>query len=366
MTFKPEGVLPYQDIHELINKKKIWSRAPIDSNQVQPSSLDLRLSEKAWRLQASFLPGNNFKVTDQLTALSMHDIDLSSGSIFEKNCVYLVLLQENVSLPHDISAVANAKSSIGRLDLLTRLITDYGTEFDRVPTKYTGPLYAEISPRSFSVLAKAGTKLNQIRFRRGKVIVRDKDLIKLNNKKGLIGRNAVVDGGISFSVDLEKEKNQAIGYKAKSNAPLIDLEKINFYQIGHFWDPIEVKTGCLILDPGAFYILMSKETVTVPPEFAAEMAPYLAMVGEFRVHYAGFFDPGFGLSSIPGEGSRGVLEIRCYEAPFALRNGQIIGRLIYERMAQIPDKIYGSAIKSNYQGQKLKLSKHFKNSAPYG
>ena len=361
MTFKPQGVLPYQAINGLINQNNVQSEAPININQIQPSSLDLRLSSKAWRLQASFLPGIEQKVTDQLTTLAMHGIDLSMGSIFEKNCVYLVLLQESVSLPRDINAIANAKSSIGRLDLLTRLITDFGTEFDRIPRNYSGPLYAEISPRSFSVLVKAGTRLNQIRFRRGKVIVDDNDLKKLNDFEGLTGQDALIDGGISFSIDLDKKERKAIGYKAKPNAPLIDLEKINFYDIADFWDPVEVKSGCLILDPGAFYILMSKETVTVPPDFAAEMAPYLAMVGEFRVHYAGFFDPGFGFSSTGGASSRGVLEIRCYESPFALQSGQIIGRLIYERMAQVPELLYGSDLKSNYQGQKLRLSKHFKN-----
>ncbi len=361
MSSKPNGVLPYQDIEDLIGHQNIRSRIKIQNDQIQPSSLDLRLSNKAWRLQASFLPGREYKVVDQLSEIAMHEIDLSTGSIFEKNCVYLVLLEEYVSLPNGINVIANAKSSIGRLDLLTRLITDNGTEFDRIPFNYEGPLYAEISPRSFSVLVKAGTRLNQIRFRRGKVIVGDRDLIRLNEEIGLTGKNAIVDGGISFSIDLAKTQNQPVGYKAKPNTPLIDLEKLNFYDISDFWDPVEVKAGYLILDPGAFYILKSKESVTIPPEFAAEMAPYLAMVGEFRVHYAGFFDPGFGFSKMKSTKSRGVLEIRCYEAAFALQTGQIVGRLVYERMAQIPDKLYGSELKSNYQGQALKLSKHFRN-----
>ena len=361
MSSKPNGVLPYQDILNLVSEKKIQSTIAIDEDQIQPSSLDLRLSKKAWRLQASFLPGRKCKVADQLSKIAMHEIDLSPGSIFEKNCVYLVLLEEYISLPHGVNVIANAKSSIGRLDLLTRLITDHSTAFDRIPPNYEGPLYAEVSPRSFSVLVKPGTRLNQIRFRRGKVVVGDKDLNKLNQEVGLTGKNAIVDGGISFSVDLTKTQKYPAGYKAKPNAPLIDLEKINFYNITEFWDPVEVKAGCLILDPGAFYILKSKEPVTIPPEFAAEMAPYLAMVGEFRVHYAGFFDPGFGFSKKGSVKSRGVLEIRCYEAPFALQPGQIIGRLVYERMAQIPSKLYGSELKSNYQGQSLKLSKHFKN-----
>jgi dCTP deaminase len=361
MNSKPTGVLPYQTIKKMIAINTIEADLRIQNSQVQPSSLDLRLGHKAWRLQASFLPGTNFTVADQLGELAMHEIDLSDGAILEKNCVYLVLLKEKVKLPHNVSAISNAKSSTGRLDLLTRLITDHGKEFDRIPSGYCGPLYAEICPRSFSVLVRSGTRLNQIRFRRGKVIVNDEDLRTLNEREGLIGRNAIIDGGISFSVDLGSTANKVSGFKAKPNAPLIDLDKIDYYQISDFWDSIKAKSGYLILDPGAFYILMSKESVTVPPDYAAEMAPHLAMVGEFRVHYAGFFDPGFGFSAAKSTGSRGVLEVRCYESPFALRSGQIIGRLIYERMESTPEVLYGSNLNSNYQDQKLKLSKHFKN-----
>ena len=360
MSSKPEGVLPYQTIKEMISQNIIEAETAIKKSQIQPSSLDLRLGSKAWRLRASFLPGVGFTVADQLHELAMHEIDLSGGTILEKNCVYLVLLQEKLLLPRDVNAISNAKSSTGRLDLLTRLITDLGTEFDRIPNGYSGPLYAEICPRSFSVLVKTGTRLNQIRFRRGKVIINDQDLMNLNKTENLVGKNAIVDGGISFSVDLECDEDNVIGYKAKPNAPLIDLDKIDYYQTREFWDGIRANSGCLILDPGAFYILMSKESVTIPPDYAAEMAPYLAMVGEFRVHYAGFFDPGFGFSMAHSSNSRGVLEVRCYESPFALRSGQIIGRLIYERMAERPDILYGSDLNSNYQNQKLKLSKHFK------
>ena len=360
MSSKPAGVLPYQTIKEMISQNTIEAETAIKNSQIQPSSLDLRLGSKAWRLQASFLPGADFTVADQLHELAMHEIDLSSGAILEKNCVYLVLLQEKLLLPQNVNAISNAKSSTGRLDLLTRLITDSGTEFDRIRNGYSGPLYAEICPRSFSVLVKTGTRLNQIRFRRGKVIINDQDLMNLNKTENLVGKNAIVDGGISFSVDLECDDDNVIGYKAKPNAPLIDLDKINYYQTTEFWDGIKAKSGCLILDPGAFYILMSKESVTIPPDYAAEMAPYLAMVGEFRVHYAGFFDPGFGFSMAHSSSSRGVLEVRCYESPFALRSGQIIGRLIYERMAERPEILYGSDLNSNYQNQKLKLSKHFR------
>ncbi|MEE2774382.1 MAG: 2'-deoxycytidine 5'-triphosphate deaminase [Pseudomonadota bacterium] len=359
MCFSSEGVLPYQSIQTLVSKKHILSSTPIENSQIQPSSIDLRLGYRAWRLQASFLPGTNSTVGERLEDLAMHEIDLSQGCIFEKNCVYLVLLKESANLPSGITAFANTKSSIGRLDLLTRLITDYGAEFDRVSESYKGPLYAEVSPRSFSVLVRTGMRLNQIRFRNGNAptpTLIGKGLPENITFSSLHGDPT---SGINFSIDLKPRKGQSIGFKAKSHTPLIDLDRVNYYRVSDFWDRIEPESDRLILDPGAFYILMSKETVVVPPQYAAEMAPYMAMMGEFRVHYAGFFDPGFGYEAEGGKGSRGVLEVRCHEAPFTLQDGQVIGRLIYERMAEEPKILYGSKLNSNYQGQKLRLSKHF-------
>ncbi len=343
----------------MIKKGHIRGDRPIQDDQIQPSSIDLRTGTVAWRVQASFLTGKEKTIQTRLQEMAMHELDIKGGTILEKGCVYVVKLQENLSIPNKINAVANAKSSIGRLDLLTRLITDFGTEFDRVPPGYSGPLYIEISPKSFSVLIRSGIRLNQIRFRKGYRILSDKELISLNKNQKLVSNDAIIDNGLSFSVNLDNSQACIVGYKAKSQTKIIDLEKTNFYKVLDFWHPIETNSKSLILDPGAFYILMTKETVHIPPNYAAEMSPYLAMVGEFRVHYAGFFDPGFGHEAQGGQGSKGVLEVRCHETPFNLQDGQSVGRLLYEEMLEIPDILYGSSIKSNYQGQQLKLSKHF-------
>ncbi|MDA9243597.1 2'-deoxycytidine 5'-triphosphate deaminase [Amylibacter sp.] len=355
------GVLPSQKIKDMIINSQIILTNPIDIDQVQPASLDLRLGKKAYRVRASFLAGSKNSVADRLSNFKMHEIDLRNGAVLEKGCVYVVQLMESLALPKNINAVANAKSSTGRLDLFTRCITDHGIEFDRIEKGYTGPLYAEISPRSFSVLVKPGMRLNQIRFRKGKSVLSDNELSKMHNDIGLVDGPAQIDQGLGFSVDLDLP-NGLVGYRAKPHTGLINLDNISYYNIDDYWEPVFAHEKRIILDPGAFYILVSREAVHIPPNCAAEMAPYLAMVGEFRVHYAGFFDPGFGNTEAGGKGSRGVLEVRCHEAPFALEHGQSVGRLVYERMSEVPDILYGADLKSNYQGQGLKLSKHFKKS----
>ncbi|MDZ4134684.1 MAG: 2'-deoxycytidine 5'-triphosphate deaminase, partial [Paracoccaceae bacterium] len=269
-------------------------------------------------------------------------------------------LMERLTLPKGLTAVANAKSSTGRLDLLTRTITDGGVEFDRIPEGYTGPLWAEVCPRSFSVLVRPGMRLNQIRFRRGQAVLSDADLGALHAKAPLVSGAAMISEGLGFSVDLRPQTGDLLGYRAKPHTGVIDLDRIGHYPAGDFWEDVRSTEGRIILDPGAFYILVSREAVTIPPDYAAEMAPYLAMVGEFRVHYAGFFDPGFGWAEAGGAGSRGVLEVRCHEAPFVLEHGQVVGRLVYERMSARPETLYGAGIASNYQGQGLKLAKHFR------
>ena len=354
------GVLPSQSISKLISKKIIFADREIEKNQIQPASLDLRLGQVAWRIRASFLTGKEKKISDLLDEFKMHQIDLMEGAVLEKGCVYLIPIEENLNLPADLSAVANAKSSTGRLDLLTRIITDKGSEFDRIPAGYNGQLFVEICPRSFSVLVRPGMRLNQIRFRQGQAVLTDKELLALHNKEKLLDSMPKIDGGLGFSVDLKPEKGSLVGYQAKPHTGIIDLSKVNTYNREDFWQEVHSSDSKIILDPDAFYILVSKESVHIPPAYAAEMAPYLAMVGEFRVHYAGFFDPGFGHADAGGSGSRGVLEVRCHEAPFVLEHGQIVGRLVYEKMAEIPEELYGQNIKSNYQGQGLKLSKHFK------
>lgn len=354
------GVLPAQAIRRMVAEGAVRASRPVDPAQVQPASLDLRLGPVAHRVRASFLAGQGTPVADRVAAFEMHRIDLSAGAVLEKGCVYVIPLMERLALPAGVSAVANAKSSTGRVDLLTRTIADGGTEFDRIPRGYEGPLYAEVCPRSFSVVVRPGMRLNQVRFRSGHAVLTDAELAALHGREALVDRDPVIDAGLGFSVDLRPRGGDLVGYRAKPHAGVIDLDRIAHYPVCDFWEEVRARDGRIILDPGAFYILVSRESVTIPATHAAEMAPYLAMVGEFRVHYAGFFDPGFGLGAAGGSGSRGVLEVRCHEAPFVLEHGQTVGRLVYERMAAVPDALYGAGIASNYQGQGLKLSKHFR------
>ena len=352
------GVLPDSALRRLIAEGAITADPAITDDQIQPASLDLRLGTKAWRLRASFLAQKSNRVQDRLADFEMHEMDLTGGAVLEKGCVYLVPLMERVRLPAGVEAVANAKSSTGRLDLLTRLVTDGGAEFDRLPEAYDGPLYAEICPRSFSVLVRPGMRLNQLRLRAGQARLDDAALSALHQSEPLVDGPALIDAGLGFSVDLRPSTGDLVGYRARPHTGVVDLDRVGGYDARDFWDELRAEKGRLILDPGAFYILVSREAVSIPPDYAAEMSPYLAMAGEFRVHYAGFFDPGFGHGT--GHGSRGVLEVRCHEAPFALEHGQVVGRLVYERMSARPDRLYGAGLASNYQGQGLKLAKQFR------
>ncbi|MEM7056708.1 MAG: 2'-deoxycytidine 5'-triphosphate deaminase [Pseudomonadota bacterium] len=356
------GVLPSQQLRQMISTGQISGSDPLIDAQIQPASIDLRLGRRAWRVRASFLSRRDQTIVERLQSFAMHKLDLSKGAVLETGCVYVVELMESLVLPQDVSAAANAKSSTGRLDLFTRLIADRTPEFDRIDAGYHGPLYAEISPRTFSVLVRPGARLNQIRFRRGDALIDDAALAALHAEDPLVNGEPLIDGGLGFSVDLTPREEGIVGWRARPHAGLIDLDKIGYYDPIDFWEPVRPRSdgGGVILDPGAFYILVSREEVAVPPSTASEMVPYMAVAGEFRVHYAGFFDPGFGHSSTGGSGSRGVLEVRCHEAPFALEHGQMVGRLVYERMSEVPDVLYGAGIGSNYQGQALKLSKHFK------
>ena len=348
------GVLPDRAIEALARAGAV--RAPaLDPGQVQPASLDLRLGDEAIRVRASFLPGRGTTLARRLPDFEMHRVPLAGGAVLEKGCVYLVPLREGLRLPGDVAAVANAKSSTGRLDLLTRAVTDGGTEFDRIPAGYEGPLYAEICPRSFSVLVRPGMRLNQIRFRRGAALLDDDALRALHGEAPLVDGPAVIADGLGFSVDLRPGRDGLVGWRAKPHAGVVDLDRIGLHPPHDFWEAIRTPDRRVVLDPGAFYILVSREAVRIPATHAAEMAPYMAMVGEFRVHYAGFFDPGFGLDAP----ARGVLEVRCHEAPFALEHGQVVGRLVFERMEAVPDRLYGAGIASNYGGQGLKLAKQF-------
>lgn len=354
------GLLPDHEIRALVTSGAVGAGRPLDPVQVQPASLDLRLGPIAWRVRASFLPGSGRSVQARLDDLTMHRIDLGAGAVLEKGCVYVVPLVERLALPRGVSALANAKSSSGRLDLLTRTITDGGTEFDHIAAGYAGPLYAEICPRSFSVLVREGQRLNQIRFRRGEATLSDAELQRLHERERLVDCGPVIASGLGFSVDLRPAAGTLAGYRARPHAGVIDLDRDGHYPVRDFWEEVHAENGAVILDPGAFYILASRESVTIPPDHAAEMAPYLAMMGEFRVHYAGFFDPGFGHEAAGGRGSRGVLEVRCHEVPFVLEHGQMVGRLVYERMVSLPDRLYGAAVASSYQGQGLRLARQFR------
>ncbi len=358
-----EGVLASQDIAALIDAGVI---AGADRARLQPASLDLTLSSRAWRVRASFLPSRARTVEARLTSgLAMQEMDISGGAIFERGCVYLVELNERLALPGWVEGAANPKSSTGRIDVFVRLVTDYGAAFDEIPAGYEGPLYAEISPRTFSILARAGSSLNQLRVKSGNCRLDDTALRQLNEATPLVDGVADISGGLGLSVSLAGG-GECIGWRARRHSALIDVDKVGSLDPCDFFEPIAPpKSGFIILDPDEFYILASKEALAVPPEFAAEMTPISPGLGEFRVHYAGFFDPGFGWAPGPDaagrrNGSRGVLEVRSHDAPFVLEDGQLVARLVYERMASRPETLYGAGIKSNYQGQGLKLSKHFR------
>ncbi|HLA02807.1 MAG TPA: 2'-deoxycytidine 5'-triphosphate deaminase [Aestuariivirga sp.] len=357
----PQGILPARIIAEYCAKGLIAPGRALDGDQIQPASLDLRLGQWAYRVRASFLPGPNSTVAQRLESLVLHRINLSEGAVLETGCVYIVPLLESLKLPKGISAAANPKSSTGRLDIFTRVIADYAQEFDKVPEAYKGPLYAEISPRTFSILARTGSRLSQIRFRSGASLASDDIIRKLHATEGLISEGEVnIDNGLALTIDLSgADMDNPVGFRAKRHSGLVDVDKKAGLEASDFWEPIWQR-GSLVLDPDQFYILVSREAVRVPPTHAAEMVPFNPLVGEFRVHYAGFFDPGFGHSSGHGEGARAVLEVRSHEVPFILEDGQIIGRLVYEPLTEVPSQVYGQGIGSSYQRQGLKLSKHFR------
>ncbi|MFN3572129.1 MAG: 2'-deoxycytidine 5'-triphosphate deaminase [Phenylobacterium sp.] len=332
------GILPCQAIDALIAQGAIASATPFDADQVQPASLDLRLGARVWRVRASFLPGLGRRVTDRIADVAMHELDLTAGAVLEKGCVYIAELQERLALPPGVAARANPKSSTGRVDVFVRLLTDHGATFDDVAEGYSGPIFMEIAPQTFSVLVRTGTRLNQLRLKRG-------EPPKLSLR--------------SVGVDLTET---IAGFRARRHAGVIDMDREDGHDPRDFWEPLVPRHGELLLDPGEFYILASKEAVEIPVLQAAEMTPIDPSVGEFRVHYAGFFDPGFGTEEAAGKGSRGVLEVRSHETPFLLEDGQTVARLVYEPLTERPQRLYGED-GSHYQRQGLKLSKHFR---PWG
>jgi dCTP deaminase len=357
----PAGILPADQIAGLFAAGAIAAPRPPDDDQIQPASLDLRLGDVAHRMRASFLPGPSMTVDDRLATLALHELPLAGGAVLEPGSVYMVPLQERLALPADIAAATNPKSSTGRLDIFTRVITDNAREFDTIPAGYRGQLYLEISPRTFPVVVRTGSRLSQIRFRRGNARLEDRELLALHRETPLVDGDISVGNGVMLSIDLEAGEGSVVGYRAKRHTGLIDVDRRDAYAVLDYWDPILARGRPeLILDPDQFYILVSREAVHVPPDYAAEMVPFDPLVGEFRVHYAGFFDPGFGHVEAGGAGSRAVLEVRSHEVPFILEHGQIVGRLVYERMIARPQVLYGTGLGSHYQAQGLKLSKHFR------
>jgi dCTP deaminase len=365
------GLLPREKIEVMVRRGMI-SSPEIEDAQFQPASLDLRLGSRAYRVRASFLPGKDFSVRERLDALRSADDEINlegKGAVLERGCVYVIPLIEHLNLPDSISAIANPKSSTGRLDIFTRLITDNSDVFDRVARSYEGPLYAEVSPRSFSVRVRKGSKLNQIRFRRlnsqqlegSDFGLKEKELRERHEKIPLVdGDLELRRGGLVLRVGLGAEPaDGVIGYKAQKHADILDVDLTN-YDLADYWVEVRARRDQrLILDPDEFYILASRERLQIPADLAAEMVPIDPAMGEFRVHYAGFFDPGFGAGANNRPSARAVLEVRSYEVPFFLEDGQVIGRLVYEKMAEAPQLLYGASAVSNYQGQGLKLSKHF-------
>jgi dCTP deaminase len=357
------GILPSHVLKRLIRaRREILATEDIVDEQIQPASLDLRLGAQAYRVRASFLPGANTRVADKLAEIAIHEFDLSYGAVLETGCVYVIPLLEQLELSFRVSGVANPKSSTGRLDVFTRLITDGAQSFDRVEENYHGPLYAEISPRTFPLLVRKGSRLNQLRLRHGSPQFTDTQLKRLHADVGLVDGPADIEGGLALSVDLQGEAlTRQVGWRARRHAGVVDVDARSAYDPLDFWDPVYArKESGIVLDPDEFYILASREAVSIPPDFAAEMVPFNPMVGEFRVHYAGFFDPGFGHEAGKGRGARAVLEVRSREVPFILEHGQTIGRLVFERLTDPPPQVYGEALGSHYQRQGLKLSKHFR------
>lgn len=369
MTAILPGIQPAESIAELARNGVIRAASPFAGDQIQPASLDLRLGRRAWRVRASFLPGQHHTVADRLTAIALHEIDLTKGAVLETGCVYIAELQEELALPTDLAAAANPKSSTGRLDVFTRVIVDHSTAFDVIEAGYRGALFAEISPRTFPILVRTGSRLSQVRFRAGASRLDDASLTLLQEKEKLVSNAAAsILDGVAVSVDLagfrparpESGSRPLSGYRAKRHTGLVDIDRVGAYAIRDFWEPLEADgSGQLVLDPDQFYILASREAIHVPPHYAAEMVPFDPLVGEFRVHYAGFFDPGFGNPEAGGTGARAVLEVRSRDVPFLIEDGQTVARLVYEHMAARPAILYGAQSGSNYQAQGLKLSKHF-------
>ncbi|SPE35158.1 2'-deoxycytidine 5'-triphosphate deaminase [Candidatus Sulfotelmatobacter sp. SbA7] len=369
--------MPWQEIKRMVENGQISASPEVPESQIQPASIDLRLGKEAYRVQASFLRGRSATLLTKVQELLDSTIDLTQAMppLLEPGVVYIIPLLERLRLPNDVQGIANPKSTTGRLDVFTRLITEHGDQFDRVPKGYKGLLYVEVSSRTFPIRVRAGMKLNQLRFVRGNSLdpIRNGELRQLAKEQHLLydseGRPTTdrIGEGIELTVDLEGDNNKSVvAYRAKDSPRAIELDKVDHYDPADYWEAIpRPRQGHIILAKGGFYLLASKGRVSVPLDHAAEMMAHDPSLGEFRVHYAGFFDPGFGYGSKKGEicGTKAVLEVRAYEVPILLEDDDVVGRLHYYPMAAIPDKVYGTSIGSSYQQQGLALSKQFKRPA---
>jgi dCTP deaminase len=366
----PYGLFGRAKIKAMERRKLVAALPPIEESQFQPASLDLRLSKEAYRVRASFLPGRFRSVKEHLNSLSPEKMSLAGeGAVLEKGIVYIAKIAESLSLLPSMSGAANPKSSTGRLDIFTRLIVNRAEAFDDVPLQYRGELWLEISPRSFSVRVREGSTLSQIRFRTrnsqqmGKFnfALSDDALRRRHARTPLVDSVLDVREGLVLRVALKGLPDDIVGYRAIKNGNVIDVDRPGAYNAEDFWEPIRArKDGRLILDPDEFYILSSREKIQIPADLAAEMAPIDPAIGEFRVHYAGFFDPGFGQGLDGRPTARAVLEVRSRDVPFLIEDGQPVGRLVFEELADPADQLYGENETSNYQHQGLKLSKHFR------
>jgi dCTP deaminase len=364
-----QGVIPRQGIRALIDAQQVHADGGVPDTSLQPASLDLRLGDTAYRLRCSFLPGSR-AVRDKLREYQMGEIDLTRGAVLEQGRPYLIPLQEGLRLPAPVRGRANPRSSTGRLDIFTRLVTDHGQHFDEVPPGYAGELFLEVVPRSFTIKVRAGLTLNQLRFITGSPRLDDPSLKKAHLREPIVfpgpkvdpGERAWVSDGVFLSVDLSGQGRRFVGYRARKSSALLDLEKQNAYEVDDFWERVQPNSfGRLILEPEEFYLLVSRERVRVPPALAAEMAAYDPTSGELRTHYAGFFDPGFGdVAGTEPPGTHAVLEVRAHDVSFALEHGQRLCKLTFEHMSERPEATYGAALGSRYQRQYLALGRQFK------
>lgn len=365
-----DGVFPSQALAQAIEREWVSSGDyRIRPEAIQPASIDLRLGDVAWALRCSFLPDADSTVEEKMEGLAFQRIDLRDGAVLERDRPYLVPLIEELALPEDVRARANPKSSTGRLDVFTRVITDRHHRFDDVRAGYRGRLYLEIVPRSFAIQVKTGLSLNQLRLARGEVRLGDARIRELQAETPLLylgsepvpqAEVAVADG-LFLSLDLSGPEDRVVGYRAKKNSLPVDLSKIRAYRWNDYWDPVYPEAGGrIVLEPEIFYLLLSAEGVSIPPRIAAEMAAYDPTAGELRTHYAGFFDPGFGYDPAGGRpGSRAALEVRARDVSFMVEHRQPVCKLTLEWMESAAERLYGADLGSNYQGQVTMLSKHF-------